>query len=234
MVTISVDSEGKQEIVHVEEVVKPFKPTIVTGESKTTKEVSVVTGSHITVSTKQTEVVKQSQVVETEVIKAVPIVKPYKPVSVQTTSTGDLDWTSIVYNKEEKNVQVTTLHNITSNKVTVIDSKEIVRPTPRPGKPSVTTQVVEPKVRMFKIPSMAIERAMRRMPRIRIIVREVLKTQVREAIEWIIVEDFGTKEKMTVVIKTSQDTQEIVYIINKKTSKFELIQSITVDQMPEG
>ncbi len=84
IVTISVAPEGKPQIVQIEPVKDQVKVVIVS-ESKKEKKVSEVTGDVTTVTTEVKEVDEKSKNYTAEILKSVPQVTTYTPVSVKST-----------------------------------------------------------------------------------------------------------------------------------------------------
>ena len=147
---------------------------VVTEEKKVTKQVSEVTGEVITVRTGKSSVKPEVTICTKEIVKTIPEVERCTPVTVKTSESGDIAWKTIVYSNQEKSIQVTSMVNKTSNKVTVVDSKIITK--------TIEAPEIVPEIKKYTIPRLAIKATTRRLSEIKQIVEEVQQTYKKSEI----------------------------------------------------
>ena len=152
--------------------------------------------------------------------------KEYTPVSVKTTESGVVSWTTIVYSGEEKSVQVTSLYNKTDQTVKVID-KKVLNKTVETGSQNV------PETQVYVIPAAAITSTSKKLTEIATIVKEVSTTYKESKIESIEIEAFGETQKVVAVIETPSGKVDLEYLVNKATKEVKLIETVNVVETKE-
>lgn len=223
IITISVQPEQKPEIVQVQ----PTKPTTTTGsstttstqETKTTKTVSEVTGETVTITTGG-EVGELVEIFTPAIVKQIPEIAVLEPIFVETSDSGDVSWSTVIYSNETKTIQVTTTYDKTTETVKVVDSKEI-----QPIKPGAE---IVPEVKVYHIPKVAIETTSTRKTELKQIVNEVKKTYKTGEIESVEIVNFGNVEKVSVIFNTGVKKIEIEYLANPKTKEVTLIETVQI------
>lgn len=110
--------------------------------------------------------------------------------------------------------------------MTVIDHKQI---------PSVEIGVeIVPEVKVYNIPKIAIEITSRRKTELKEIVTKIKKTYTGSEVESIQIQDFGTVEKVSVLVNTGVKLVEVEYLVDSKTKETKEIEVVTIPEVVKG
>jgi hypothetical protein len=124
IVTIVSEPDKTPEVVYVQNE-NPPAISSATEASTTTVQTSQLTGNLITITTDQTNVINQTDLFLPAIVKVIPQVSNYQPISVKTTDIGTSTWTTIVFGGSKDSIQVTSVLNTTTGNITVIDNKTL-------------------------------------------------------------------------------------------------------------
>jgi hypothetical protein len=124
IVTIVSEPDKTPEVVYVQNENLPAISSA-TEASTTTVQTSQLTGNVITITTDQTNVINQTDLFLPAIVKVIPQVSNYQPISVKTTDIGTSTWTTIVFGGSKDSIQVTSVLNTTTGNITVIGNKTL-------------------------------------------------------------------------------------------------------------
>lgn len=138
---------------------------------------------------------------------------------------------------------MTTTINTKTGEVSVVDKKETLKvktpsgetgmlPGGETGVPLTgeTGVAPQPEIAVCEIPGPAVETIANKKPEIKKVVEQVKTTYTKGTVEFIEIENYGTVEKVAVVVKDGPKTVLVDFLVNPKTKDVQLIQTSQVSE----